>query len=51
MVGMDVKERQSATTLTDGNAVLNDHTDDGGLCAVCGSAWPCDNTRLASALL
>jgi hypothetical protein len=49
---MDVKEREPAIRplLTDGNAVLNEHADDAGLCAVCGSAWPCDNTLLASAL-
>lgn len=49
---MDVKEREPQTrlSLTDGNAVLNDHTDDTGLCAVCGSAWPCDTTLLASML-
>lgn len=26
--------------------VLGDHTDDAGLCAVCGSAWPCDRVQL-----
>jgi hypothetical protein len=50
---MDVMEREPAallSVLTDGNAVLNDHADDAGLCAVCGSAWPCDTTQLAGAL-
>lgn len=49
---MDVIELHPATLrgLTDGNAVLNDHADAAGLCAVCGSAWPCDSTRLAGAL-
>lgn len=27
--------------------VLNEHVSDAGLCAVCGSAWPCDRVRLA----
>lgn len=26
---------------------LNDHIDDAGLCAVCGSAWPCERAVLA----
>lgn len=46
-------EREPAAlpnVLTDGNAVLNDHADDAGLCAVCGSAWPCDTTLLAGEL-
>lgn len=30
-----------------GNEVLNEHVDDLGLCAVCGSAWPCQFTELA----
>ncbi len=52
MRGMDVKQREPGVLLwlTDGNTVLNDHVDDAGLCAVCGSAWPCDTTLLASAL-
>ena len=49
MRGMDVKDR--VPRLTDGNTVLNDHADAAGLCAVCGSAWPCDTTLLASDLL
>jgi hypothetical protein len=52
---MDVKEREPVAvtertpllTLTDGNHVLNDHTDDAGLCTVCGAAWPCTLTLLA----
>jgi hypothetical protein len=28
-------------------AVLNDHTDEDGLCAVRGSAWPCERVQLA----
>lgn len=27
--------------------VLNEHTDDAGVCAVCGSAWPCQSVVLA----
>lgn len=27
--------------------VINDHVDDGGLCAVCGSAFPCERAVLA----
>ena len=26
---------------------LNDHTNDAGLCAVCGCAWPCERAVLA----
>jgi hypothetical protein len=26
---------------------INDHTDNAGLCAVCGSAWPCERAMLA----
>jgi hypothetical protein len=26
---------------------LNEHQDDRGLCAVCGSAWPCESVVLA----
>ncbi|MBB5787361.1 hypothetical protein [Jiangella mangrovi] len=49
---MDVKEREPLMLreLTDGNTVLNDHDDAAGLCAVCGSAWPCDTTLLAGEL-
>ena len=28
-------------------AVLNEHTDDAGLCAICGSAFPCKSAVLA----
>ena len=28
-------------------AVLNEHTNQAGLCAVCGSAWPCEQASLA----
>jgi len=27
--------------------VLNEHTDQAGRCAVCGSAWPCESVLLA----
>jgi hypothetical protein len=27
--------------------VLNEHIDAAGLCAVCGSAWPCERVQLA----
>lgn len=27
--------------------VLNEHTNDHDLCAVCGSAWPCERVVLA----
>ena len=27
--------------------VLNEHVNDAGLCAVCGSAWPCERVQLA----
>ena len=27
--------------------VLNEHTNDADLCAVCGSAWPCEQAVLA----
>lgn len=26
---------------------LNEHTDDTGLCAVCGCTWPCERAVLA----
>lgn len=29
------------------SVVLNEHTDDNGLCAVCGSAFPCNSAVLA----
>jgi len=29
------------------SAVLNEHLNDHGLCAVCGSAWPCERAQLA----
>ncbi|SEF14242.1 hypothetical protein [Jiangella alba] len=45
---MDLRDRE--VRLTDGNIVLNEHADDAGLCAVCGSAWPCDATLLVSDL-
>lgn len=28
--------------------VLGDHVGDADLCAVCGSAWPCERARLAT---
>jgi hypothetical protein len=27
--------------------ILNEHQDDRGLCAICGSAWPCESVVLA----
>lgn len=27
--------------------VLNEHTDQAGLCVACGSAWPCERVVLA----
>lgn len=32
-------------------SVLGEHTDDGGLCAICGSAWPCERVVLAASNL
>ena len=29
------------------SAVLNEHTNDGGLCVACGSAFPCSAAALA----
>ena len=29
-------------------AVMNDHADDHGLCAICGYAWPCERVVLAA---
>ncbi|WP_165036802.1 hypothetical protein [Candidatus Protofrankia californiensis] len=29
------------------SVVINEHTDDHGLCAVCGSAFPCERAVLA----
>jgi hypothetical protein len=28
-------------------SVMNEHLSDQGLCAVCGSAWPCERAVLA----
>jgi hypothetical protein len=28
-------------------SVINEHVNDQGLCAVCGSAWPCERAVLA----
>ena len=28
--------------------VLNEHSDEAGLCAVCGSVWPCEPVVLAT---
>jgi len=28
-------------------SVMNEHVNDQGLCAVCGSAWPCERAVLA----
>ncbi len=27
--------------------VMNEHSDDNGLCVICGSAWPCERVVLA----
>jgi hypothetical protein len=27
--------------------VMNEHKNDGGLCVVCGSAWPCERVLFA----
>ena len=27
------------------------HLDDAGLCAICGTAWPCERTRITDVLL
>ncbi len=37
-----------ATVSTLATAVLGDHTNDAGLCAVCGSAWPCERATTAA---
>lgn len=31
--------------------VINEHADCHGLCAVCGSAWPCDRVALSRTTL
>ena len=31
--------------------VMNEHTNDHNLCAVCGSAWPCERAVLADLAL
>jgi len=28
-------------------SVINEHVDDQGLCAICGSAWPCERAVVA----
>jgi len=28
-------------------AVMNEHVNDAGLCAICGAAWPCERVLLA----
>lgn len=37
-----------ATVSTLATAVLDDHTNDAGLRAVCGSAWPCERATTAA---
>jgi hypothetical protein len=38
----------SSTRLVDlATIVMNEHTNDRDLCAVCGSAWPCERVVLA----
>ncbi len=32
-------------------SVLGEHTDDAGLCAMCGSVWPCERVVLAASNL
>jgi hypothetical protein len=34
-------------SLIAGNQVLNEHDSHDGLCAVCGTAWPCQFTQVA----
>jgi hypothetical protein len=43
---------RASTTLAQLSAlatkVLNEHTHDHGLCAICGSAWPCKRVKVAA---
>lgn len=43
----ELAERQLARLHRLATAVLGDHQDDHGLCAVCGCAWPCERVVLA----
>lgn len=42
-----VPVRESTALHQLATVVLNEHTNDHGLCVICGSAWPCDLTNLA----
>lgn len=39
------------TLLATATRAMNEHTDDNGLCAICGDAWPCQRVQLADVAL
>jgi hypothetical protein len=36
-----------AQLISTATSVINEHIDDQGLCAICGSAWPCERAVVA----
>ena len=36
-----------AQLISTATSVINEHVDDQGLCAICGSAWPCERAVVA----
>jgi hypothetical protein len=36
-----------AHLISTATSVINGHVNDGGLCAICGSAWPCERAVAA----
>jgi hypothetical protein len=44
---LDLARDPLAVLGTLGASVLNEHTDQAGMCAVCKSAWPCKCALLA----
>ncbi|MGH4016228.1 MAG: hypothetical protein ACRDSL_20355 [Pseudonocardiaceae bacterium] len=45
--GMDYFPPELERLCSTAALVLNEHVNDADLCAVCGSAWPCERVRLA----
>ncbi|HEX5494950.1 MAG TPA: hypothetical protein VFX70_10295 [Mycobacteriales bacterium] len=45
--GTDYLPPELATLVATATRVINEHVADNGLCAVCGSAWPCARAVLA----
>lgn len=45
--GMDYFPPELERLCSTATVVLNEHVNDAGLCAVCGSAWPCERVQFA----